>query len=145
MLRTQRQNENTARAGLAWESGEEDKVLNMIFSGKSYEDVGKELQRTDGSIRTRLCTILCKQLDSGEETLQSVYDKYRVTSDEVEEFRLKKKKREETLQFRVEKRKTVAKTPYTKSSYDTNSNSLHGHIMDIKRELYSIKQHLQIN
>jgi len=146
MLRTQRQNENTARAGLAWESGEEDKVLDMIFTGKSYDDVAKELQRTEGSIRTRLCTILCKQIDAGDETVESVFDKYKVSSQELDEFREKKKKREENIQQRLKNRKAGKKPAYSNApSYDTNTNSLVGHIMDIKRDLYTIKQHFKIN
>ena len=143
ILKTQRLNQDTARAGLAWEIGEEDRVLNMIYEGKSFEYVAKDLQRTEGSIRTRLYSVLCKQIDVGEETEQSVYDKYKVKSEELEEFRMKKKKRDEKFQDRIKNRGTKKLNKNT--SYDIGTNSLTGHILDIKRDLYAIKQHFKIN
>ena len=142
MLKTQRQNQETARAGLMWEHGEEDRLMNMLFSGSSYESVAKDLKRTEGSIKTRLHSILCKQIDAGDETVESVYDKYKVSQEELDDFRDKKRKREEKLQERLKNRKPKTNPAPTRAD---NSNNVLSHILDIKRDLTSIKQYFKIN
>lgn len=152
MLKNQRQNAETARAGLAWENGEEDRLLNMLFEGSTYEQVAQDLKRTEGSIKTRLYSILCRQVDAGDETLQSVYDKYKVSSDDLEDFRMKKKAREEKLQERMKnrrnKRSTVSNSdaPASQNTGSQNTpNNLLGHILDLKRDVYAIKQYFKIH
>lgn len=147
MLKTQRQNAETARAGLSWENGEEDRMLNLLFEGSTFEQVAGVLKRTEGSIRTRLYSVLCKQVDAGEETLQSVYDKYKVSSDVLEDFRMKKQARDEKLQERMKNRKT-SKRSLQNSSYDNapnNNNNLLSHVLDLKRDVNAIKQYFKIH
>ncbi len=138
MLRNQRQNEETARAGLSWEDGEEDRLVRMLLDGNTYVDVARILKRTEGSVKNRLYSILCRQIDAGEETCQSAYDKFNVSNDELDDFRDKKRKREEKLQERQKTKKTRNTTP------PVASNNILGHIMDIKRDISAIKQYFKI-
>jgi predicted DNA binding CopG/RHH family protein len=142
MLRTQRQNAETARAGLTWENDEEDRLLDMLLNGKSFQEAAKDLQRTEGSIRTRVYSIYLNKIDNGEETFQSVYDKLRITSDELEEFRLKKKAREEKLQMRLQNKKTTRRQ--TNRSKPTESTDVSTQLMSIRKDLQAIKQYFKI-
>jgi hypothetical protein len=142
MLRNQRQNEETARAGLSWEDGEEDRLVNMLLDGNAYADVARDLKRTEGSVKNRLYSILCRQIDVGDETYQSAYDKFKVSGEELDDFREKKRKREEKLQQRQKTKKT------RHTSNDTApvaSNNIMTHILEIKRDLASIKQYFKIH
>jgi hypothetical protein len=144
MLRNQRQNEETARAGLSWEDGEEDKLVNMILKGDDYTNVARDLKRTEGSVKNRLYSIICRQIDLGDETYLSAYDKFKVSTEELEDFREKKKKRDEKLQQR---QKTNRPRSSRSSPNDTplGSNNIMAHIIDIKRDLASIKQYFKIH
>ena len=143
MLRTQRQNAETARAGLMWEADEEDRMLNMILNGKSIQDTAKELQRTDGSIRTRVYSIYLNKIDNGEESFQSVYDKLGITTEELEDFRQKKKQREEKLQQRLKNRKTGGKKQMS-SRPTRDPSDVSSQLSDIKRDLEAIKRYFKI-
>jgi hypothetical protein len=142
MLRNQRQNEETARAGLSWEDGEEDTLMSMILKGDTYADVARDLKRTEGSIKNRLYSIICRQIDVGDETYLSAFDKYNVSTDELEDFREKKKTREEKLQQR-QKNKRPRSSPNDTPS--VGSKNIMSHIIDIKRDLASIKQYFKIH
>jgi hypothetical protein len=153
MLRLQRQNAETARAGLMWESEEENRLIELILNGTSLEEIAKDFQRTDGSIKTRLYTIVCQKIDAGEEDADTAYNKYKVTHEEVEDFRQKKQKREEKQQQRLQNkkprravsqlsnRKDVSYSSNQSQSYDDVSRSLR----DIRNDLNLIKYHLKIH
>ena len=53
-LRKQRENPETSRAGLKWEQDEDDALIDKINEGITYSEIAKQLQRTEGSIKTRL-------------------------------------------------------------------------------------------
>jgi DNA-binding CsgD family transcriptional regulator len=144
MLRTQRQNAETARAGLMWESDEEDRMLNMILGGKSMADTAKELQRTEGSIQTRVYSIYLNKIDNGDETFQSVYDKLGITSEELEDFREKKKQRDEKLQQRLKTKKPGRKPLNNNRPARSDASDISDQLYDIKRDLDSIKRYFKI-
>jgi hypothetical protein len=153
MLRLQRQNAETARAGLMWETEEENKLVDLILSGTSLQDIAKDFQRTEGSIKTRLYTIVCQKIDDGEEDAETAYDKYKVTHEEVEDFRQKKKKREEKQQQRLQNKKprrSVSQPSNRKDvSYSSNTSQSYDDVLrylrDIRNDLNQIKYHLKIH
>jgi len=156
MLRLQRQNTETARAGLMWESEEENRLVDMVLNGSSMQDIAKDFQRTEGSIKTRLYTIVCQKIDNGEEDADTAYSKYKVTHEEVEDFRQKKKKREEKQQQRLQNKKPRKSTggPQSNrkdaySSYTGHSSQSQDDIMrylhDIRNDLNLVKYHLKIH
>lgn len=157
MLRLQRQNTETARAGLMWETEEENRLIEMVLNGSSVEDIAKDFQRTEGSIKTRLYTIVCQKIDNGEEDADSAYSRYNVTHEEVEDFRQKKKKREEKQQQRLQNKKPRRSTlpsnrkdvPYSSNNNSYSSQSSHDDLMrylhDIRNDIHQIKYHLKIH
>ena len=140
MLRLQRQNAETARAGLAWEQDEENKLIGLVLGGSALSDIAKELQRTEGSIRTRLLTIVCGKIDSGEEDASSAYNKYKVSSEELDEFRERKRRNEERQQ-KLQNRKN--KKPVRTLGSGANDDVIR-HLQDIKNDLNLLKRHLKV-
>jgi hypothetical protein len=135
-LKIQRQNEETARAGLKWSPEEETAILDSLSSGKTMADVALKLQRTEGSIRTRLFTIICKKIDNGD-ALEAYYcNEYSVSSDDITSFRQVRKEREEKMQNRMQNK--------TKSDFtgDVSQRSMAGDLKFLKREIDNIKKHV---
>ena len=54
MLSIQRRNEETSRAGLKWDEEDDNQLTYMVQQNVSIADIAKNLQRTPGSIKTRL-------------------------------------------------------------------------------------------
>lgn len=118
MLKQQRLNEETSRAGLTWEAEEESRLMEMVSQKVSTAEIANEFKRTEGSIKTRLFTIVCNSIDTELSKEEEVYDKYGITKEELDEFRIKKQKREENLQTRQQNKKNRKVTydrtvPYT--------------------------------
>ena len=134
-LKLQREVEETARAGLKWSPEEESNILNWLANGKSMLEVARELQRTEGSIRTRLFTLICKKVDAGE-ALESFYcNEYNVSSDDINTFRQEKKEREEKMQNRLQKKREPVVVSQRTMAEDLYS---------LKRDVLMIKRHLKI-
>lgn len=152
MLRLQRQNAETARAGLAWDADEENRLISQVLDGVSLLDIAKELQRTEGSIRTRLLTIVCSKIDNGEETVDSAYEKFNVSESELNEFRDKKHKREERLQQRQQNReqnkkarKANAKTPAPNGYNNYSVDDVMKYLVEIRNDINLLKYHFKIH
>jgi len=94
-LRKQRENPETSRAGLKWEQDEDDALIDKINEGTSYADIAKQLQRTEGSIKTRL---IIRALNLVEEdhsiTLEEAATKYKITIQDIQLYQANKRKRQ---------------------------------------------------
>lgn len=99
MLKAQRQNAETARVGLKWEKDELEQLMKMINNGQSTLDVAKTLQRTEGSIRTRLILNAVSKMDDEGYTIQKASEYVKIPVEEIKEhidkknLRMEKKKR----------------------------------------------------
>ena len=95
----QRKNPETARAGLKWSQDEDTTLLDDIKEGVSIEDIAKKLQRTSGSIKTRLIIKALVYLNENEDDLDgsksSVVESYGITEKDIEDYQEKKKQREQ--------------------------------------------------
>ena len=139
-LKIQRQNEETARAGLKWSPEEESSILDSLSSGKTMADVALQLQRTEGSIRTRLFTIVCKKIDNGD-ALESYYcNEYNISADDIASFRQLRKEREERMQERMQKRMQNK----SEFSGDVSQRSIVNNIKFLKKEIDMIKRNLNM-
>lgn len=135
-LKIQRQNEETARAGLKWSPEEETSILDSLSSGKTIADVALQLQRTEGSIRTRLFTIVCKKIDNGD-ALEAYYcNEYNISSDDIASFRQVRKEREEKMQIRMQNKNK------SEISGDVSQRSISNDVKYLKREIDMIKRHI---
>jgi hypothetical protein len=94
-LRKQRENPETSRAGLKWEQDEDDALIDKINEGITYSEIAKQLQRTEGSIKTRL---IIRALNLVEEdhsiTLEDAAKKYKITIQDIQLYQANKRKRQ---------------------------------------------------
>ena len=94
-LRKQRENPETSRAGLKWEQDEDNTLVDKINDGISYGEIAKQLQRTTGSIKTRLIVKALLLIDEDHSiTLEQAADKYKITTQDIQTNQANKKKRQ---------------------------------------------------
>jgi len=129
MLKTQRQNQETSRAGLKWESDEDDKLLTMVSQGVSLVDIAKSLQRTEGSIKTRLIVYALNKMEKENLSLEQVAELVKLTSKDITDYQERQAIREE----RKAKRSKTPKRPSTVTNAD-----LYDFLQSIDRKLDSL-------
>jgi chromosome segregation and condensation protein ScpB len=94
-LRKQRENPETSRAGLKWEADEDNALLNRIDEDVSIDEIAKQLQRTTGSIKTRLIVKALLLIDEDHTiTLEQAAEKYKITTQDIQTYQANKKKRQ---------------------------------------------------
>lgn len=100
-LRKQRENPETSRAGLKWEVDEDNALINKIDENVNIEDIAKQLQRTSGSIKTRLIVKALTLIDEDHSiTLEQAAEKYKITTQDIQAYQANKKKRQITNSLR---------------------------------------------
>jgi hypothetical protein len=100
-LRKQRENPETSRAGLKWEIEEDNALINKIDDNVSIEEIAKQLQRTVGSIKTRLIVKALILIDEDHSTtLESAAERYKITMSDIQAYQANKKKRQITNTLR---------------------------------------------
>jgi hypothetical protein len=113
MLRTQRQNPETSRAGLKWEEAEDDQLLTMISDGTSQADIAKTLQRTEGSIKTRLIVYALGKMEKDNLSLQQVAELVNLSEKDITDYQERKTQRDEKKQQKSQRTRTSANMPGT--------------------------------
>lgn len=94
-LRKQRENPETSRAGLKWEVEEDNALLDKINEGLSFADVSKQLQRTEGSIKTRLIVKALALVDEDHSiTIEDAATRFKVSTQDIQVYQANKKKRQ---------------------------------------------------
>jgi hypothetical protein len=131
MLETQRQNPETARAGLKWDQEEIDNLLDHIRNDVPIEDIAKELQRTAGSIKTRLITYALNEMKS--RTLEEVAEELRLNPKDITEYERKKSIREQ----KRSKAKTTKQAPQNTSG-KVSLEMIYSLLQEVKSELSKV-------
>lgn len=94
-LRKQRENPETSRAGLKWEIEEDNALVDKINDNVSFADIAKTLQRTEGSIKTRLIVKALALVDDDHSiTLEEAAEKFKITTQDIQVYQANKKKRQ---------------------------------------------------
>lgn len=94
-LRKQRENPETSRAGLKWEVEEDNVLINKIDDNINIEEIAKLLQRTVGSIKTRLIVKALILIDEDHSiTLEKAAERYKITTQDIQTYQANKKKRQ---------------------------------------------------
>jgi len=94
-LRKQRENPETSRAGLKWEVEEDNTLIDKINDDTSFVDIAKLLQRTEGSIKTRLIVKALSLVDEDHSiTLEDAAAKFKITTQDIQVYQANKKKRQ---------------------------------------------------
>ena len=100
-LRKQRENPETSRAGLKWETDEDNVLISKIEDNISFEEIAKSLQRTVGSIKTRLIVKALTLIDENHSiTLEEAAEKFKITTSDIQSYQVNKKKRQKSVQQR---------------------------------------------
>jgi hypothetical protein len=139
-----RRNDATSKAGLRWETGEEEKVLSMRSNKASFDDIASELKRTSRSIQTRLYQSVCKSVETENEDESSLIAKYDIDS---EDFLLFKTQRQEKLSkfegrkepFQKPKRFDSEKPQYT-TPFENKNYSLRNDLNTLRQEVYELRR-----
>lgn len=101
MLKKQRSNPETSRAGLKWNKEEDDQLLNMVAENDTIPNIAKFLQRTEGSIKTRLILYAINKMQKDNLSLEQVAELVKLSVDDITEYQKKKdEKAEKTQQYR---------------------------------------------
>jgi hypothetical protein len=120
-LRKQRENPETSRAGLKWEIEEDNALINKIDDNVSIDEIAKQLQRTVGSIKTRLIVKALILIDEDHSTtLESAAERYKITMADIQAYQANKKKRQIT--------NTLRNNP-------VNLNSIYALLLEINNKL----------
>ena len=94
-LRKQRENPETSRAGLKWETEEDNALIDKINDGVSMTEIAKQLQRTEGSIKTRLIVKALSLVDDDHSiTLEEAASRFKITTQDIQVYQANKKKRQ---------------------------------------------------
>jgi len=94
-LRKQRENPETSRAGLKWETEEDNALIDKINEGVAFGEIAKQLQRTEGSIKTRLIVKALSLVDEDHSlTLDEAAAKFKITTQDIQVYQANKKKRQ---------------------------------------------------
>jgi len=94
-LRKQRENPETSRAGLKWETEEDNALIDKINEDISFTEIAKQLQRTEGSIKTRLIVKALTLVDEDHSiTLEEAASKFKITTQDIQVYQANKKKRQ---------------------------------------------------
>jgi len=100
-LRKQRENPETSRAGLKWETEEDNVLISKIEDEVPLEEIAKSLQRTVGSIKTRLIIKALTLIDENHSiTLDEAAQKFKITTSDIQTYQANKKKRQNIHQMR---------------------------------------------
>jgi hypothetical protein len=129
MLKNQRQNAETSRAGLKWEQDEDNKLLNMLSEGIGLTDIAKTLQRTEGSIKTRLTVYAISKMEKENMSLEQVAQLVGLSEKEITDY-------QERKALRDEKRQKRTKTP--RKPANVTVNDVYDMLLVMNRKLDSI-------
>lgn len=130
MLKVQRENEETARAGLKWEQEELDQLMAMVADKVSTSDIAKSLQRTEGSIRTRLILNGITKMESDNITMEQASEYINIPVVDIKEYLDKKSLRDE----RRQKKASSPKTPNNVTNAD-----IYNLLMNISKRMDTVK------
>jgi len=94
-LRKQRENPETSRAGLKWETEEDNVLIDKIKEELSFSEIARQLQRTEGSIKTRLIVKALSLVDDDHSiTLEEAASRFKITTQDIQVYQANKKKRQ---------------------------------------------------
>jgi hypothetical protein len=135
MLEEQRKNPETARAGLRWEEDEVENLLSQVRSDVSLDDIAKELQRTAGSLKTRLITYALNEMKT--RTLEDVAEELKLNPKDITEYERKKSIREQKRgQGKVRSNNTQQSTNV--SGGKVTLDMVYSLLLDIKSEVSKV-------
>jgi hypothetical protein len=159
-----RKNDTTSRAGLGWETGEEEKLLSMRLDKSSYDEIANEFKRTSRSIQTRLYQSVCKSVEVDNEDEAVLIQKYNIDFDDFVLFKTQRQEKMNKFEsrkeggsssgskpFRIPKRidavdrgdaKSQYVTPYENKSYGMRNEryGMRNELNTLRQEVYELRR-----
>lgn len=150
-----RRNENTSRAGLGWETHEEETLLSMRLEKSSYDDIALKLKRTSRSIQTRIYQHICKLVEDENEDEAELIKKYDIEQEDFESF--KTMRQEKMNKFESRKEGGGSSKPYRKpkrfdtsqrgddktqyiTPYENKNNNIRNELNALRQEVYELRK-----
>lgn len=144
MLKNQRQNPETSRAGLKWDVEEENQLLSLISDGQTVADIAKTLQRTEGSIKTRLIVYAINKMENDNLSTSQVCEMVNgITEADIADYQQKKQMREDRI--KQKKANAVSMSSRGKRNSAVTNNGVGANVTnaDIYDLLLSVNRSLQ--
>jgi hypothetical protein len=149
-----RKNETTSRAGLGWETHEEETLLSMRLDKSSYDDIALKLKRTSRSIQTRIYQHICKLVDDDNEVEAELVKKYDI---DYEDFVSFKTMRQEKMNKYESRKEDGSKPSYRKpkrfdnsqrgddksqyiTPYENKNNNIRNELNTLRQEVYELRK-----
>lgn len=149
-----RRNENTSRAGLGWETHEEETLLSMRLEKSSYDDIALKLKRTSRSIQTRIYQHICKLVEDENEVEAELVLKYDIDYEDFDSF---KKMRQEKMNKYESRKDDGTKPSYRKpkrfdatqrgddksqyiTPYENKNNNIRNELNALRQEVYELRK-----
>lgn len=132
LLKEQRSNPETAKAGLKWEESDDQVLLEQVGNDVPFSDIAKNLQRTVGSVKTRLIIYALNKIENENEPLEQVAESVKLLPKDITEYQRKKKVREEK---RLQRIFTKKQNRNNTGNSGVSLDDVHNLLLDIKSEL----------
>ena len=149
-----RKNETTSRAGLGWETHEEETLLSMRLDKSSYDDIALKLKRTSRSIQTRIYQHICKLVEDENEVEAELVKKYDI---DYEDFVSFKTMRQEKMNKYESRKEDGSKSSYRKpkrfdnsqrgddksqyiTPYENKNNNIRNELNTLRQEVYELRK-----
>lgn len=95
MLKVQRQNPDTARAGIKWDDSDDNILLQKLEEDVALDEIARILRRTEGSVKTRLIIYGLNKMENDKMSLDEVSQLIKVSVKDIEAHQLKTIQRDE--------------------------------------------------
>lgn len=114
LLETQRLNPETARAGLKWEEYEDKMLLEQIKKDMTFEEISKNLFRSEKSVKTRLIVYAINKMEKENENVENLSKELKISENDIYEYQSKKATIEEKRKMRTKNPKKNDVSSYNK-------------------------------
>jgi hypothetical protein len=149
-----RKNETTSRAGLGWETHEEETLLSMRLDKSSYDDIALKLKRTSRSIQTRIYQHICKLVEDENEVEAELVKKYDIDYEDFVSFKTMRQEKMNKYEsrkddgtkpsYRKPKRFDTSQRGEDKSQYITpyenKNNNIRNELNTLRQEVYELRK-----
>jgi len=129
MLKKQRENAETSRAGLRWSEEEDEQLLKMVSENETVPNMAKFLQRSEGSIKTRLILYAINKMEKDNLSLEQVAELIKLPSSEITEYQKKKEAKTE---------KSQQNNPYRKQ--EVSNSDIYNLLLSLKKQVDKLVQ-----
>ena len=121
-----------------WNTIDEKKIIELYSSGKTYEHIGKQLNRTPNAIKLRLELIVYDNINKGK-TIKLLSQQLKTTEDNIKKLYYSHKSFIETKESKESKTSTTSTTNINTQNKLENENNMY----EILIKNYELKQKIK--